>query len=56
MKIKEQIEKYKCERCGHIWITRIKTMPKFCPKCKSLYWNRERVSKKKEGNFDKEKN
>jgi len=39
MKIRVKIDKYVCERCGHKWISRIKTLPKFCPKCKSNYWN-----------------
>ena len=37
-----------CFRCYHTWKKRIKTRPsKYCPKCKSPYWNkpRRRVSK-----------
>jgi len=34
------IDGFKCERCGHEWIARIKEDPVICPKCKSPYWNR----------------
>ncbi len=37
-----------CFRCYHIWKKRIKNRPsKYCPKCKSPYWNkpRKRVAK-----------
>jgi DNA-directed RNA polymerase subunit RPC12/RpoP len=41
--IKITVTGYKCERCGHQWIPRIKKdIPIICPKCKSPYWNRER--------------
>lgn len=42
---------YRCQRCGHEWLPRknSKNEPKVCPKCKSPYWNRPRISKKKEG-------
>jgi predicted Zn-ribbon and HTH transcriptional regulator len=31
---------YKCERCGHEWLSRNKKRePKVCPNCKSPYWN-----------------
>lgn len=33
----------KCERCGHEWKRRSADLPKVCPKCKSPYWNKERV-------------
>jgi len=48
MQIKVQVNKYVCERCGHIWIGRTMTIPKFCPKCKTLYWNIPRKSKNKQ--------
>lgn len=40
----------KCTRCGHTWIPRSDVIPKVCPnpKCKSPYWNRERIRKKEE--------
>ncbi|GEM_PF-1149025 len=36
-----------CFRCYHTWVKRKKNSPKFCPKCKSPYWNkpRRKVSK-----------
>jgi len=37
---------WRCSRCGHEWIP---MTPGFaaavCPKCKSPYWNRPRVTK-----------
>jgi len=46
-----KLEGYKCERCGHVWFPRKydeKTLglPILCPKCKSAYWNKPKVSKK----------
>jgi len=32
-----------CNRCKHKWATKIN--PKYCPKCKSPYWNKKRVRK-----------
>ena len=29
-----------CERCGHKWLQRGSSEPKFCPKCKSPYWQK----------------
>lgn len=36
-----------CFRCYHDWKRRKNSLPKFCPKCKSPYWNRprKRISK-----------
>ena len=28
-----------CSRCGHKWYLRKPENPRFCPKCKSQYWN-----------------
>lgn len=47
MKIKVKIDKYVCERCDYIWESRISTTPKFCPNCKSEYWNKPRQIKKR---------
>lgn len=34
----------RCTRCGHQWrARRITYISKVCPKCKSPYWNRERI-------------
>lgn len=38
------MEKLKCERCGHIWKSKI-AIPVVCPKCKSGYYNRPRKIK-----------
>lgn len=35
-----------CKRCLHTWIIRTHDEPTVCPKCKSPYWNKERVVKK----------
>jgi predicted Zn-ribbon and HTH transcriptional regulator len=31
-----------CNRCHHDWAARRPGIPKVCPKCKSLYWNKPR--------------
>jgi len=43
---KVMLEGYKCERCGHTWVPRANSQgePVICPKCKSPYWNRPRLS------------
>lgn len=38
------MEGYKCERCGHEWIARLKFHPIICPKCKSPYWDKPKKS------------
>ena len=45
-KVKLLIEGYKCERCGHEWIPRMKENPRVCPKCHSPYWDVQRNNKK----------
>jgi len=32
-----------CKRCGHKWIPRSERKPTICPKCKSPYYDKERV-------------
>ena len=32
-----------CLRCDHMWFPRTPEPPKVCPKCKSPYWNKEKV-------------
>jgi len=44
-KIKITLEGYRCERCGHEWISRTKDYPTICPKCKSPYWDRPKTSR-----------
>ena len=34
---------FTCNRCGHTWTPRENGEPAVCPKCKSPYWNKERV-------------
>lgn len=39
----------KCTRCDHEWVPRIRgAVPRNCPACKSPYWNRGRVPRKKD--------
>jgi predicted nucleic acid-binding Zn-ribbon protein len=40
----QTIRKQKCKRCGHDWYPESEKLPKYCPKCKSPYWNKERRS------------
>lgn len=35
---------FKCERCGHTWLS-AKDPPKYCAKCKSSLWDKPRVVK-----------
>lgn len=44
METKMEVTKYKCERCGYVWIPR-KESPKNCPNCISPYWNKPRTRK-----------
>ena len=46
------VKAFKCNACGWVWISRQylkdgKTKPIACAKCKSAYWNRPQVEKKK---------
>lgn len=35
---------HKCYRCKHEWLPSDKDiLPKVCPKCKSPYWDRQKV-------------
>jgi len=38
-----ELPKLFCKRCGHEWHPRATNPPKVCPKCKSLYWDKERT-------------
>ena len=43
-----QIKAYKCDVCGHVWISRnrqTKQPPIACAKCKSPYWNKSERNK-----------
>ncbi len=33
-----------CKKCFHQWLTKL-YHPKYCPKCKSAYWNRDKVDR-----------
>ncbi|MBT3582630.1 hypothetical protein HN777_01270 [Candidatus Woesearchaeota archaeon] len=46
-KIKITMDGFRCERCSHKWIPRIKTKedPIICPSCKSPYWNKPKKKK-----------
>lgn len=46
---KVTIQGFLCERCKHIWAPRTKTDedPVICPKCKSPYWNRPKVTQER---------
>ena len=52
MKIKLEVDAYKCERCGYEWQP-IKDSPIVCPKCKSPYWDKPRKINKKKINHEK---
>ena len=44
-----KVEAFKCEKCGHIWISKKfdkDNLPIACAKCKNAYWNRPKSSKK----------
>jgi Zn finger protein HypA/HybF involved in hydrogenase expression len=45
MKVKIKVDGWKCERCAHEWIPKKKDVPRFCPKCRSIYWDRARKVK-----------
>jgi Zn finger protein HypA/HybF involved in hydrogenase expression len=40
---------FRCERCNHEWIPRLKEYPTICPVCKSAYWDKPRKNKKRDG-------
>lgn len=40
-----EIRIVECNRCFHKWATRIE--PKLCSGCKSPYWNKPRVRKRR---------
>ena len=45
IKLTGKIRILNCNRCKHEWATRNKKDPKYCPKCKSPYWNKPRIRK-----------
>lgn len=38
------LKKIECKRCGHKWFPRVLAV-KYCPKCKSPSWDKERKTK-----------
>jgi len=42
-----------CKRCRHTWIPRKAELPIRCAKCKSPYWNKDRINESK-GTTNKE--
>jgi len=41
---------WKCDRCGHEWLSRDGEKPLRCASCKSVYWNKPRQRTKKRVN------
>lgn len=40
-----KIDGFECHRCNFQWAPRFKgKLPKQCPACKSIYWNRPRLT------------
>lgn len=37
---RSQMIELTCCRCGHVWMVCEKTVPSFCPACKSRHWNK----------------
>ena len=47
-KVKITVWGFRCGRCKYEWVPRdpdSKDEPRFCPKCKSPYWNKPRQYK-----------
>lgn len=40
-------EHVRCRRCGHVWMPRTRGKPRRCAsvKCRSPYWDRDRVER-----------
>ena len=41
--MRKKIKIVKCNRCNHEWVLRKKSEPKWCPRCRSPYWNKPRI-------------
>lgn len=41
---KVTIQGFKCSACGHVWHSRKEEKPLRCARCRSPYWDRERIS------------
>jgi ribosomal protein S27AE len=40
---------WKCNRCGHEWLSRDHDKPLRCAKCKTAYWDQSKKSEKNHG-------
>lgn len=38
---------FRCGRCQYTWLPRFERRPTICPKCKSPYWDKERIREPK---------
>ena len=52
METEVKVKKYTCARCNYSWISRITTIPKQCPHCKSPNWD---IPKENKVNKNKKK-
>ena len=55
MKEHLEVKMLACKRCGYKWIPRKPELPVTCPKCRSPYWNYDRIYKLKKENQWKKK-
>ena len=46
MKIIVKVEKFKCERCGHVWQPRNPDDVRICPQCKSARYDTPKKEKR----------
>ena len=47
MKIKIEVDGFRCDKCSHEWIPKSRDIEtKQCPKCKTLKWNDSEKKKK----------
>ena len=42
----DQMKILKCKRCNHEWASRKPDKVKVCPKCKSPYWDTDKIKRK----------
>jgi predicted Zn-ribbon and HTH transcriptional regulator len=40
--IEKKFTSHACNRCHHKWLGKSAEKPNVCPRCKSVYWNREK--------------
>lgn len=41
------ISKVTCTRCKYKWYPKLPKLPKQCTNCKSPYWNKKRINKRR---------